>query len=264
MFYTQIQKHIKDVEATIDTAFAFRLKSDVNAVGGALLEQELTFALTDDKYVCLTNRMVETLDRAGQHFIFPEDMSLSEVMKKTKEMDNDFYATDLFLFERPSDNEWMYIDSISVKTSLSDNNGVMVNLVNDANGEVIEALENGGDVYLGQTLLILLNMKKGDYEVVWVDGTIQELVGGSEYEIRERDGSFVFQNWTFPFADDSNRNVMIVTNRSKSANMRSASSFNRGVKIRKDMIHNFGETFSSGHVEVDDIRFEVVQSLLHL
>ena len=265
MFKEQIQKHISSVEDTLDTAFAFRLRSDVNAVGGALLEQELTKALSDETYVCLTNRMVETLDKAGHHFVFPDDLSLSDVLKLTKDMDNDYYATDLFLFERPVDKTWKYVDSISLKTSFSDNDGTMVNLVNDAKGEVIEALENGGDIYLGQTLLILVNMKKGNYQIVWIDDTIQGLVDGAEFIERERDGSLVFEGWSFPFlAAEDQRTIIVVTNRAKKANLASASSFNRGVKIRKDMISNFGDLFSQGEIENVVVTKRVIADLLAL
>lgn len=264
MFKEQIQKHISSVEDTLDTAFAFRLRSDVNAVGGALLEQELTKVLSDETYVCLTNRMVETLANAGQFFIFPDELSLSDVLKLTKDMDNDYYATDLFLFERPSDQTWKYVDSISLKTSFSAKDDTKVNLVNDANGEVVEALVNGDDIYLGQTLLILCNMKKGNFQIVWIDDTIQGLLDGAEY-VEKDNGSLVFEGWAFSFlGEEDERTIIEVTNRAKRANTTSASSFNRGVKIRKDMISKFGDVFSQGEIENVVVTKRVVADLLSL
>lgn len=264
MFKEQIQKHISSVEDTLDTAFAFRLRSDVNAVGGALLEQELTKALSDETYVCLTNRMVETLDKAGHSFVFPDDLSLSDVLKLTKDMDNDYYATDLFLFERPVDKTWNYVDSISLKTSFSDKGGTLVNLVNDAKGEVLQAINKGKDVYLGQTLLILVNMNDGTFEIVWIDDTIQGLLDGAEYVV-DKHGSLVFKGWAFDFLGEKDkRNIIVVTNREKKANQASASSFNRGVKIRKDMISNFGDLFSQGEIENVVVTKRVVADLLAL
>ena len=264
MFKEQIQKHISSVEDTLDTAFAFRLRSDVNAVGGALLEQELTKALSDETYVCLTNRMVETLDKAGHSFIFPDDLSLSDVLKLTKDMDNDYYATDLFLFERPVDKTWKYVDSISLKTSFSDGGGTMVNLVNDAKGEVLQAINKGQDVYLGQTLLVLVNMKDGSFEIVWVDDTIQNLLNGAEYVV-DGHGSLVFKGAEFDFLSEKDqRNIIVITNRKKKANKSSASSFNRGVKIRKDMISNFGDLFSQGEIENVVVTKRVIADLLSL
>ncbi len=115
MFYKQIQLHMTEVEATLETAFRYRLVSDVNALGGAIIEQELCDALTDERFVCLTNRMVETLVADGVKFIFPNNEDLKEILKLTKQMDNDYYATDLFLFKR-NKNSYKYVDSISLKT----------------------------------------------------------------------------------------------------------------------------------------------------
>ncbi len=260
MFYKQIQLHMTEVEATLESAFRYRLVSDVNALGGAILEQELATVLTDERFVCLTNRMVETLVADGVKFIFPNDLTFEEVLKQTKQMDNEFYATDLFLFKR-NKNSYKYVDSVSIKTSFSSGN-VMVNLVNDADGDCLWALENEEDVYLGQTLLILVNMDSGEFEIVWVDDTIQGLVGRRRFNIKT-DGSRVFKNTEFEWGEGQRCvETVVVTNRAKSANKTNASSFNRGVKIRKDKIQNFGEVFAEGFVLVDQVRSEVVSDLL--
>lgn len=260
MFYKQIQLHLTELEATLESAFRYRLVSDVNALGGAILEQELAEVLTDDRFVCLTNRMVETLVQDGVKFNFPDEQTFEEVLKQTKQMDNEFYATDLFLFKR-NKNSYKYVDSVSIKTSFSSGN-VMVNLVNDADGDCLWALENEEDVYLGQTLLILVNIDTGEFEIVWIDTTIQELVGRRRFNIKT-DGSRVFKNTEFDWGKGQRCvETVIVTNRSKRANKTNASSFNRGVKIRKDKIGNFGEVFAEGFVLVDEVRSEVVSNLL--
>ena len=260
MFFNQIKKHIDKVEGTLDSAFELRLLSDVNALGGALLEQDLTRALTDDKFVCLTNRMVESMVSNGVKFNFPHGQTFEEVLKLTKEMGNEFYATDLFLFKR-NKASYTYVDSISLKTSFSTSGGVMVNLVNDADGQALEALESGQDIYLGQTLLILVNMETGDYEIVWVDGSLRELVGGHRHNIKD-DGSWIYKTCDFKWGAGKNKIAVVVTNRNKRANKTNASSFNRGVKIRKDVIHNFGHVLSLGQISVDSIRADIVRGLV--
>jgi hypothetical protein len=259
MFYKQIQLHLIEIEATLETAFRYRLVSDVNALGGAIIEQEMCDALTDDRFVCLTNRMVETMVEDGIKFIFPNGEDLKTILKLTKQMDNEYYATDLFLFKR-NKNSYKYVDSISLKTSFSKGD-VMVNLVNDAEGDCLWALKHSEDVYLGQTFLILVNTDTGEFEMVWIDDTIQGLVGRRRFNIKN-DGSHVFKTCEFDWGK-GRRNVqaVVVTDRAKRTNKTSASSFNRGVKIRKDLISNFGETFAEGFVRVDKVRSEVVSDL---
>jgi hypothetical protein len=172
-------------------------------------------------------------------------------------MDNDYYATDLFLFKR-NKNSYKYVDSISLKTSFSAKD-VMVNLVNDAEGDCLWALKNSEDVYLGQTLLILVNTDTGEFEIVWIDDTIQGLVGRRRFNIKN-DGSHVFKTCEFEWGKGkSNVQAVIVTDRAKRSK---GSSFNRGVKIKKNLISNFGEVFAEGFIQVDKIRNEVVSNLL--
>lgn len=229
-----------------------KFEVDSNNFGGVMFERDLAAALRKEHYHVYTQRQVETLIDNGTKFDFG-GRDYHQFKKDQKDINSDVYASDLFLF-------WMeegtlnLIDSVSLKTSINDNDGSKVFIANDAEGVVYDNLVAGETEFnLGQVLIVSMNTKSGAFNVAYFDGQVTELTSlFLNNNITTEKASFNLSESVF---GGKSREVLTIINRN-AVTGKKQTSFNRGVQVRRDFIPQLVEcdamkSVASGVVSID-------------
>tara|TARA_Y100000768_G_scaffold374040_1_gene343354 strand:+ start:724 stop:1518 length:795 start_codon:yes stop_codon:yes gene_type:complete len=210
-----------------------KFEVDSNNFGGVMLERDLAKALRDNGHYVYTQRQIETLIDSGVEFVFPGNVSYEQFKRNQKDIDSDVYASDLFLFMNYDDTLVME-DSLSLKTSINDNDGSKVFLANDAEGVVYDRLTSGETLFdVGQVMIVSLNTKNLQFSVDYFDGEICDIVGLFHDSVVTT--SKVTYNLKESVMGGKSRDVVSVINRN-AVTGKKQTSFNRGVQIRRDFI----------------------------
>ena len=229
-----------------------KFEVDSNNFGGVMFERDLAAALRKEGHYVYTQRQVETLIDNGTTFDFG-GRDYHQFKKDQKDIKSDVYASDLFLFNK-TDDSFALVDSLSLKTSINDNDGSKVFIANDAEGVVYDNLiQNKTNFSLGQVLIVSMNTNTGAFNVAYFDGIVSELTSlFVNNKVTEEKASFNLSESVF---GGKSREVLTIINRN-AVTGKKQTSFNRGVQVRRDFIPQLVEigafkSVASGVVSVD-------------
>ncbi len=251
-----VKENLDGVLASAEESYRLRLQSDINAIGGGVMELELTKALSNDKIKVFTNRQMETLEKAGFVFKFPEGETLQEVQEHGKDLGSEYYAADLFAFTQRY-GVFRFVDCVSLKSSVGSSDG-LTKLVNDADGQATEAINNGEDIYLGKTLFIRLNVKRGEYEVVWFDGWLSDLTG-NVMPSEQNKTKIIWNSDDIDIEGKVHASVVVLNPKNPSGK---PTSWSRGVQVRTDELKIFGDLLDNREFDNSDIFDETIEEIL--
>ena len=228
-----------------------KFQVDSNNFGGVKFEADLAQALRKSGHYVYTQREVETLIDNGVKFEF--GVTFSEFKKNQKDINSDVYASDLFLFELV-DGVLVFVDSVSMKTSINDNDGSKMFIANDAEGVVYDRLlSDEAEFSLGQVLMVSLNTETGKFSVDYFDGEVIDLVSlFKDSKVTNEKVSFNLKESVF---GGKSREVLTIINRN-AVTGKKATSFSRGVQVRRDFISNLVDagvmkSVANGYVSVE-------------
>ena len=237
-----------------------KFQVDSNNFGGVKFEADLAQSLRNSGHYVYTQREVETLIDNGVTFEF--GVTFSDFKRNQKDINSTVYASDLFLFEKIND-VLNFVDSVSMKTSINDNDGSKIFIANDAEGVVYDRLiSDEAEFSLGQVLMVSLNTQTGKFSVDYFDGEVIDLVGlFKDSKVTNEKVSFNLSESVF---GGKSREVLTVINRNAVTGKKSTS-FSRGVQVRRDFIPNLVgagvmESVVIGSISVD--MSSLVDSLL--
>lgn len=236
-----------------------KLQTDSNNFGGVMFERDLAKKLRQKGFYVWTQREVETLIDNGQIFDF--GCNLAEFKRRQKNIDDVVYASDLFWFDYDN-GLFRLIDSLSVKTSINDNDSSKVFIANDAEGIVYDRLQSNEDNFtIGQVLMVSMNTDNLTFSVDYFDSTIQDLVSVFQ-ESEDKGDKMVYR----APGKRSLVDTLSIMNRNVKTNKKQTS-FNRGVQIRRDFIPTLSTygvftNLCKGSVKVDT--YKLVGELLTL
>ena len=152
-----------------------KMEVDSNNFGGVMFERDLAAALRKSGHIVYTQRQIETLMESGQSFDF--GVTYSEFKRNQKDIDSEVYASDLFLFDRVDDT-FVLVDSLSLKTSINDNDGSSMFIANDAEGVIYDRFKDDDINYsVGKVMMVSLNTDNLQFSVDYFDGQIVDVVG---------------------------------------------------------------------------------------
>ena len=229
-----------------------KFEVDSNNFGGVMLERDLAKALRDNGHYVYTQRQIETLMDNGVTFDFG-GYSYTEFKKNQKNINSDVYASDLFLFVKVDDT-LVLEDSLSLKTSINDNDGSKVFLANDAEGVVYDRVTSDNTEFsVGQVMIVSLNTENLQFSVDYFDGQICDIVG--LFKSNKVTTSKATYNLSESVMGGRSREVVTIINRN-AVTGKKQTSFNRGVQIRRDFIPTLSEvgvftTVCNGSVDVN-------------
>ena len=208
-----------------------KFEVDSNNFGGVMFEKNLAEALRKNGSYVYTQAQVETLIDGGVSFDF--GCEFSEFKKSQKDITSDVYASDLFLFEKV-ENTLVLIDSLSLKTSINDNDGSQLFIANDADGVVYENIVNGNTSFtVGSVMMVSLNTENLKYSVDYFNGEVEDVVGlFTESSVSEEKITYNLKDSQF---GSRSRQVVKVINRN-AVTGKKATSFNRGFTVRRDFV----------------------------
>jgi prepilin-type processing-associated H-X9-DG protein len=217
-----------------------------------MFERDLAAALRKNHYHVYTQRQIETLLDNDVQFDFG-GRDYKQFKKDQKNIYSDVYASDLFLFWMEN-NVLVLIDSLSLKTSINDNDGSKVFIANDAEGVVYDNLiKDNSDLKLGQVMIVSMNTHTGDFNVAYFDGSVTDLVG--LFHNTKTSKEKISFNLNESIFGGRSREVLTVINRN-AVTGKKQTSFNRGVQVRRDFIPQLisvdvFKSVASGVVSVD-------------
>lgn len=226
---------------------------DSNNFGGVMLERDLAKALRNHGHHVYTQRQIETLMNNGVTFDFG-NRSYKDFKRDQKNITSDVYASDLFLFSKNGVN-LVLEDSVSLKTSINDNDGSKVFLANDAEGVAYDSVVSDETEFsVGQVMIVSLNTKNLQFSVDYFDGQICDIVG--LFKSNKVTTDKVSYNLKDSVMGGKSREVITIVNRNSGNTKKKQTSFNRGIQLRRDFIPTLSEVgvFSNvcvGQVSVD-------------
>ena len=240
------------IKSCLSSIAQTKFEVDSNNFGGVMFERDLAAALRKDGHYVWTQRQVETLIDNGSKFDFG-GRSYAQFKKDQKDITSNVYASDLFLFDSVN-GVFVLVDSVSVKTSINDNDGSKVFIANDAEGVVYDnLLADNAEFGVGQVLIVSMNVSTGAFNVAFFDGLVEELVMlFKNSKVTDERMSFNLKESVF---GGKSREVLTVINRN-AVTGKKQTSFNRGVQVRRDFIPQLVEVgafkfIAEGVVSVD-------------
>jgi len=205
---------------------------DSNNFGGVMLERDLAKSLRDCGHYVYTQRQIETLLDSGVAFNF-NGVEYTQFKRSQKDINSPVYASDLFLFSK-QDEVFHLVDSISLKTSINDNDGSKVFIANDAEGVTYDRIVAGNlDTEVGQVMIVSLNTETLNFSVDYFDGELNDLV--SVFHKKEISNESVTYNLKNSIFKGRSQVALTFVNRN-AVTTKKQTSFNRGVQVRRDFI----------------------------
>jgi len=210
---------------------------DSNNFGGVMLERDLAKSLRECGHYVYTQRQIETLLDSNVAFDF-NGVEYTQFKRDQKDINSSVYASDLFLFDKQGE-VFHLVDSISLKTSINDNDGSKVFIANDAEGVTYDRIVAGElDTKVGQVMIVSLNTDTLNFSVDYFDGELNDLVSVF-YKNKVTD-----ENVTYNLKDSifkgRSQVALTVINRN-AVTGKKQTSFNRGVQVRRDFIPHLVE-----------------------
>ena len=210
---------------------------DSNNFGGVMLERDLAKSLRECGHYVYTQRQIETLLDSNVVFDF-NGVEYTQFKRDQKDINSSVYASDLFLFDKQGE-VFHLVDSISLKTSINDNDGSKVFIANDAEGVTYDRIVAGElDTKVGQVMIVSLNTDTLNFSVDYFDGELNDLVSVF-YKNKVTD-----ENVTYNLKDSifkgRSQVALTVINRN-AVTGKKQTSFNRGVQVRPDFIPHLVE-----------------------
>lgn len=208
-----------------------KMEVDSNNFGGVMFERDLAAALRKSGHIVYTQRQIETLMDSGESFDF--GVAYDQFKRNQKDINSDVYASDLFLFDRVNDI-FVLVDSLSLKTSINDNDGSSVFIANDAEGVIYDRfVDDITDFNVGKVLIVSLNTDSLQFSVDYFDGQVADVAGlFRQNDVTEERVVF---NLKDSVIGGKSRQVIKIVNRN-AVTGKKQTSFNRGFTVRRDFI----------------------------
>ena len=217
---------------SLNDIVATKFQCDNAAFGGVMVEIKLSSNLRKSGYIVYTQKEVETLYSMGHSFEFG-GLTMAEFKKAQKDITSPYYASDIFLFSKVG-NTFILEDWVSLKTSINDNDGSKVFIVNDAEGYIYPRILSGDvDFKIGKVLIISMNTVSLNYSADWFGDTVGSITSlFSDMKVEEGKVSFNLKDSVF-----KGRSRQVITAMNRNSNLRKkATSFDRGFMVRRDFI----------------------------
>ena len=204
-----------------------RITSDINALGGATLEEEIIieFNKKNEIYKLLNIKILKNTNLNCDFSHFAKD--LEDLEKKSKQTFTKVSAADFLLFEK---NKGVYklIDCVSLKTSLTDSNTPCF-FHNDASGEIYDAFTKQNDKLKHDFCSVIMGVRREDKVKLYYFGGNLEKFFANSYLVKEnknKDLTIGYKKDKKVFCDHA---FKLINRNAKTGNK--PTSFRRGLKI---------------------------------
>jgi hypothetical protein len=221
------------LEPCMNEILKARMELDSTNFGGAMLERDLGAQLRKQGHWVYTQKQVETLYKEGVKFDL--GCSLAEHKRNVANIRHEMYAADLLLFDKKND-EFVLVDGMSMKTSISDKDGDKIFIVNDAEGVIADRFSNDVvDYSVGRVMMVVMNTESSQYYVAYFDGNVGSLTSMfSDYA--ETDKCYDFHSKTLiGMKKKGDHQIMKIWKR-RIVSSAKPTSFSRGMTIRREYL----------------------------